>query len=68
MTVHIVPYTHDDVGWIKTVEEFLSGAHGNNSFASVDFKLTSVIEELDKDPSKKFCYVEMKFFHMWYYR
>lgn len=26
LTVHIVPNTHDDVGWGKTVEEYFSGA------------------------------------------
>lgn len=66
LTVHIVPNTHDDVGWGKTVEEYFSGAEGWNSHASVDLILTSVIIELAKDPRRKFTYVEMKFFTMWY--
>lgn len=66
LTIHIVPNTHDDVGWQKTVEEYFTGAEGVTSHASVDLVLTSVIDELAKDPRRKFTYVEMKFFTMWY--
>lgn len=66
MTVHIIAHTHDDVGWGKTVEEYFTGAFGMNSHASVDLILTSVVKELVKNPARKFTYVEMKFFTMWY--
>ena len=33
---------------------------------SVDKMLTSVIQNLEKDPKKTFSYAEMKFFKMWW--
>jgi hypothetical protein len=41
MTVHIIPHTHDDVGWIRTVDEYFTGNEPN-----VALILDSVITEL----------------------
>lgn len=66
MTVHIIPHSHDDVGWVKTVDEYYTGARPGTSHASVALILDEVIEALQENERRKFTYVEMKFFTMWY--
>jgi Glycosyl hydrolases family 38 N-terminal domain len=66
INAHIIAHTHDDVGWLKTVDEYFTGANDENAHASVQYVLDTVIDELLADPSKKFTYVEMKFLSMWW--
>ena len=66
LKVHIVPHTHDDVGWVKTVDEYFTGADAGRSHANVNLILTEVIDQLLLDPKKRFTYVEMKYFSRWY--
>jgi hypothetical protein len=66
LTVHMVHHTHDDVGWLKTVDEYFSGTDKNVQRAQVKLIIDSMIEELLKDENKRFSYVEMKFFQMWW--
>ena len=35
LTVHLVPHTHDDVGWLKTYEEYFLGEHNSLAHANV---------------------------------
>jgi len=66
--VHLIAHTHDDVGWIKTIDEYYSGTKQDAQHATIYLILDTVIDELLKDPRRKFTYVEMKFFTMWYWR
>ena len=66
--VHLVAHTHDDVGWIKTVDQYFSGTNQDAQHANVRLILDNVVQELIKDPKRVFTYVEMKFFTMWYNR
>ena len=68
LTVHVSPHTHDDVGWLKTVDEYYSGMDNNIQRVEVMLILDEVIPLLIADPAKRFCYVEMKFFSMWWAR
>ena len=68
LTVHIVAHTHDDVGWVKTVDDYYTGMRGKDSHARVEQILDEVVSELLSDPKKLFTFVEMKFFNMWYIR
>ncbi|KAF8400069.1 hypothetical protein HHK36_015944 [Tetracentron sinense] len=68
INVHLVPHSHDDVGWLKTVDQYYFG--GNNSIrgACVQNVLDSVISALLDDKNRKFIYVEMARFLFNYYK
>jgi len=58
LNVHLVPHSHDDVGWLETVDQYYVD--------QVQFILDGVVRELKADPSKRFIYVEMAFFWRWF--
>ncbi|XP_060071726.1 lysosomal alpha-mannosidase-like [Ylistrum balloti] len=66
INVHLVPHTHDDVGWLKTVDQYFYGDKSNIQRAGVQYILDSVVQELLSDPTKRFIYVEVAFFARWW--
>jgi len=66
VTVHLICHTHDDVGWLKTVDEYFYGAKNWEQRASVQFILDTVVAELQKDERRMFSYVETAFFYRWW--
>lgn len=66
LNVHIVPHTHDDVGWLKTVDQYFYGSKSLIQKAGVELIIDSVVSELLKDPTKRFIYVESAFFFKWW--
>jgi len=52
--VHLVPHAHDDVGWLKTVDEYYYGSKKSIQDAAVQYILDTVILELMNDPNKTF--------------
>ena len=51
--VHLVPHSHDDMGWLKNIDEYFYGMKSTIQRAGVQYILDSVIKELYWDPSKK---------------
>ena len=66
LTVHIVPHSHDDVGWRKTVDQYFDGARKDIQWTNVKVELDTVMNALLENPARKFSEVEMKFFKMWW--
>ena len=62
LNVHLVPHTHDDVGWLKTVDQYYYGSNKYINTVGVQYILDSVIPQLVMDPTKRFIYVEIAFF------
>lgn len=46
INLHLVPHTHDDVGWLKTVDQYYYGSKNSIQRASVQSILNAVIKEL----------------------
>lgn len=66
LNVHLVPHSHDDVGWLKTVDQYYVGANNSIRGACVQNVIDSVISSLLEDKNRKFIYVEIAFFQRWW--
>ncbi|XP_075403812.1 lysosomal alpha-mannosidase [Tenrec ecaudatus] len=68
LNVHLVAHTHDDVGWLKTVDQYFYGIRNDIQRAGVQYILDSVVSALLVDPTRRFVYVEIAFFARWWHQ
>lgn len=66
ITAHLIPHTHDDLGWIKTVDQYYWGAKPELVPVGVQYIYNTVIEELQKNPNRRFSFAETGFLWRWY--
>ncbi|KAI3856688.1 hypothetical protein MKX03_026813 [Papaver bracteatum] len=66
LNVHLVAHTHDDVGWLKTVDQYYVGSNNSIQIACVQNVLDSIVPALLADKNRKFVYVEQAFFQRWW--
>ncbi|XP_054805405.1 probable alpha-mannosidase At5g13980 isoform X2 [Prosopis cineraria] len=66
LNVHLVPHTHDDVGWLKTLDQYYVGSNNSIQGACVQNVLDSLVPALLADKNRKFIYVEQAFFQRWW--
>jgi hypothetical protein len=39
----VIPHSHDDVGWLKTVDDYFYGANQNIQWAGVQYTIDTVV-------------------------
>ncbi|KAB1201796.1 Lysosomal alpha-mannosidase [Morella rubra] len=66
LNVHLVPHSHDDVGWLKTIDQYYVGSNNSIQGACVENVLDSVVEALQRNPNRRFVFAEMAFFERWW--
>ncbi|KAJ0683558.1 putative alpha-mannosidase [Helianthus annuus] len=66
LNVHLVPHSHDDVGWLKTIDQYFIGSNNSIQVACVENVLDSVVMSLLRDPNRKFIFAELAFFRRWW--
>lgn len=66
INVHVVPHSHDDVGWLKNLDQYFDGSRKDIQDTNVNLELTTIMYALEENPDRKFSEVEMKFFRMWW--
>ncbi|KDP43185.1 hypothetical protein JCGZ_22737 [Jatropha curcas] len=66
LNVHLVAHSHDDVGWLKTIDQYYVGSNNSIQGACVENVLDSVVASLLRDPNRKFVFAEMAFFQRWW--
>ncbi|XP_068150813.1 lysosomal alpha-mannosidase-like [Drosophila tropicalis] len=66
INVHLIAHSHDDVGWLKTVDQYYYGTETKINKIRVQRIIDTVIQELLKNPKRRFIQVEILFFSKWY--
>ena len=54
LNIHLVAHTHDDVGWLKTVDQYYFGSKSSTQLAGVQYIIDSVIEALRNHPDRRY--------------
>ena len=60
LVIHVVCHTHDDPGWLWTLDDYYMGT--DHCKVSVKRILDNMVVSLTNKKDRKFSYVEMSFF------
>lgn len=68
LRIHLVAHSHDDAGWLKTVDQYYTGSEQQIQKAGVEYVIDSVVQCLGEHQDRTFSFGEIAFFSRWWER
>lgn len=67
VNIHLIPHTHDDLGWLKTADMYYTGMGHNlvGGNSGVQYIINTVVDELIRNPKRRFSYCETGYMTRW---
>uniref|UniRef100_A0A7E4VA72 Alpha-mannosidase n=1 Tax=Panagrellus redivivus TaxID=6233 RepID=A0A7E4VA72_PANRE len=65
LNLHLLAHSHDDVGWLKTADDYFTGYNANQVNHGVQYIYDSVLNALKRNKNRKFSVAEIGFFTRW---
>jgi len=66
LRIHLVAHSHDDAGWLKTVDQYYTGSEQQIQHAGVEYVLDTVVHCLSDNRNRTFSFGEIAFFSRWW--
>ncbi|XP_028137565.1 lysosomal alpha-mannosidase [Diabrotica virgifera virgifera] len=66
INVHLIPHSHDDLGWLKTAEDYFYGEHNDIQNGGIQYVLDSVLQALTQNEDRRFIQAETAYFWKWW--
>ena len=66
MVVHLIPHSHDDLGWTVTIDEYFYKYFDRLYTGNVSGIISEVVDSINFDTDRRFSWSEMKYLRMWW--
>ncbi|XP_068085072.1 lysosomal alpha-mannosidase [Anabrus simplex] len=66
LNVHLIPSSHLDLGWLKTVDQYYYGSKSWIHKVGVQYIFQSAVNELRNNPSRRFVIAEVAYLWRWW--